>query len=171
MAGNPEDEGTGCLIACGAIAVLVFGFIWYLAVQGGFASHQHDTPIWIQGDWMVGEYRNCQMRTKTVPTQRKDLDSLGKLPRLFCGEDAAGLFDFQRATAAVPPPPDTQAPPEGTMYLFSVTGDGLEQDFHVMPVRYYGRIDRTDKWVISWRCQRLNMGVLESASLECKALD
>lgn len=138
--------------------------------QAGWITHKHDTPVWIQGNWMVGEYRNCQMRTKTVAGGDKDLDYLDKLPRLFCGKDANGLFDFQRTNGAVPPPPD-QVPPEGAMYLYTVTGDELEQDFHVMPVRYNGRIDRTDKWVISWRCQRLNMGFLESAALECDALN
>lgn len=132
--------------------------------SSGWIPHDHDTPVWIQGDWLAGEYRDCQMRTKTVAGGDKALDYLNRLPRLFCGKDANGLFDFQRTNGAVPPPPD-QVPPEGAMYLYTVTGDELEQDFHVMPVRYDGRIDRIDKWVISWRCQRL------SASLECKALD
>lgn len=131
--------------------------------KAGWVSHDHDTPIWIQGDWLVGEYRDCQMRTKTVPAQRKDLDSLDKLPRLFCGEDVNGLFDFQHEIE--PPLHDVQAPPEGSMYFIGVTADDLDRNFHVLPVRYFGRIDRTDKWVISWRCRRL------SESLECKALD
>ncbi len=132
--------------------------------SSGWIPHDHDTPVWIQGDWLVGEYRDCQMRTKTVAGGDKTLDNLNRLPRLFCGKDANGLFDFQHTNGAEPPPPD-QVPPEGAMYLYTVTGDELEQDFHVMPVRYDGRIDRIDKWVIAWRCQRL------SASLECKALD
>lgn len=138
--------------------------------QAGWITHNHDTPVWIQGNWMVGEFRDCQMRTKTVAGGDKALDHLDKLPRLFCGKDANGLFDFQRTNGAAPPPPD-QVPPEGAMYLYTVTGDELDQDFHVMPVRYNGRIDRTDKWVISWRCQRLNMGFFESAALECNALN
>lgn len=135
----------------------------------GEIEHHHDTPVWIQGNWIVGEYRDCQMRTKTVPPNRKDLDSVDKLPRLFCAGDKNGLFDFQ--TTVVTPPPDIKAPPEGTMYLIGVTAADLDHDFHVMPVRFDGRIDRTDKWVISWRCQRLSMGFLESAAIECKALD
>jgi hypothetical protein len=119
--------------------------------ESGWITHNHDTPVWIQGDWLVGEYRDCQMRTRTVPAQRKDLDSLNELPRLFCAEDANGLFDFQHETALIPPPPDT--------------ANDLDRDFHVLPVRYFGRIDRQDKWVISWRCQR------NSNSLTCKALD
>ena len=23
--------------------------------------HKHDLPVWVQGDWMIGEYRNCDM--------------------------------------------------------------------------------------------------------------
>ena len=154
-----------------AVGLLAVGFIVALMVNGyqdldnsGWITHDHDTPVWIQGEWLVGEYRDCQMRTKTVAGGDKALDNLDKLPRLFCGKDANGLFDFQRTNGAVPPPPD-RVPPKGAMYLYTVTADELEQDFHVMPVRYSGRIDRTDKWVISWRCQRL------SASLECNALN
>lgn len=162
--------------------VSFFGVVAAIAITlfNSYESHQpvdHDTPVWIQGDWLVGEYRDCQMRTKTVPDQRKDLDSIEKLPRLFCGEDANGLFDFDRETSLISPPPDTQAPPAGAMYFVSVTGNDLDRYFHVLPVKYFGSIqsssdkrfiydyDRTDKWVISWRCQRL------SESLECKALD
>jgi len=148
----------------GGIAVigLLFGLYGWLD-DGGRISHSNETPVWIQGDWLVGEYRDCQMRTKTDPPQRKDIDSLDKLPRLFCGEDANGLFDFQREIE--PSLHDVQTPPEGSMYFIGVTADDLDRDFHVLPVRYFGRIDRTDKWVISWRCQRL------SESLECRALD
>jgi hypothetical protein len=155
-----------------AVGLFAVGFIVALVVDGyqsldnsGWITHDHDTPVWIQGDWLVGEYRDCQMRTKTVPAQRKDLDSLNELPRLFCAEDANGVFDFQRATALVSPPPDIQVPPSGAMYFFTVTGRELDHEFHIMPVRYYGRIDRQDKWVVSWNCQR------KSESLECKALN
>lgn len=126
----------------------------------GEIEHEHDTPVWIQGDWMVGEYRNCQMRTKTVPPDRKDLDTLDKLPRLFCGEDENGLFDFQKVIA--PPSSNISAPAPGTMYLIGVTAGEYDSDFHILPVSYWGRIDRTDKWVIEWRCQRRN------ESVECK---
>ena len=81
-----------------AVGLFVVGLIVALVVDGyqsldnsGWITHDHDTPVWIQGDWLVGEYRDCQMRTKTVPAQRKDLDSLNELPRLFCAEDANGV--------------------------------------------------------------------------------
>jgi hypothetical protein len=129
----------------------------------GWIDHDHDTPVWIQGEWLVGEYRDCQMRTKTVSKENKNLDSLDKLPRLFCAADANGLFDFQRETE--PPTHEVETPPLGSMYFVSVTASELDHNFHVLPVRYSGRIDRKDKWVISWHCQR------RSESLECKALD
>ncbi len=156
----------------GYLFLLVIGLIAGAAINGfeyadrhGHISHEHDTPVWIAGDWLVGEYRDCQMRTPTVPKERKDLDSLDKLPRLFCAQDANGLFDFQRVSSPTPPPADTKAPPLGWIYFVSVTGSELDQYFHTMPVHYSGRIDRTDKWVISWRCQR------NSESLTCKALN
>jgi len=153
--------GFGVVCVIGGMAVAGYQGI----DESGWITHNHDTPVWIQGDWLVGEYRDCQMRTRTVPAQRKDLDSLNELPRLFCAEDANGLFDFQHETALIPPPPDTEAPPPGAMYFLGVTANDLDRDFHVLPVRYFGRIDRQDKWVISWRCQR------NSNSLTCKALD
>lgn len=27
----------------------------------GWVEHDHDTPVWIQGEWLAGEYRICQM--------------------------------------------------------------------------------------------------------------
>jgi hypothetical protein len=51
------------------------------------------------------------------------------------------------------------------MYFIGVTASELDADFHLMPVRYNGRIDRLDKLVISWRCQR------NSDSLTCNALN
>ncbi len=77
----------------------------------------------------------------------------------FAGAIQSGLLSL------LLPPADVKSPPAGAMYFVTVTSDELDHDFHVMPVRYFGHIDRTDKLVISWRCQRL------SASLECKALD
>jgi len=147
-----------------AVVVIAYSIGGYQELnRRGWISHDHDTPVWIEGDWMVGELRDCQMRTKTVPDKRKDLDSLEKLPRLFCGQDAKGLFDFQREIE--PPSHPIEAPPEGAMYLIGVTSPQLDQNFHLMPVRYSGRIDWQDRWVISWQCQR------KSESLECKALD
>lgn len=168
---EPEgDEAQFGFVGWVIVAALCVGVIFVTDrivdyLQG---RHDHDTPVWIQGDWLVGEYRDCQMRTKTVPENDKNIDYPARLPRLFCGEDRNGVFDFQRESGLLSlllPPADAKPPQEGAMYFVTVTSDELDHDFHVMPVRYYGRIDRTDKWVISWRCQRL------SESLECKARD
>ncbi len=125
--------------------------------------HDHDTPVWIQGDWLVGEYRDCEMRTKTEPKSDDSLDALAKLPRLFCGDDSNGLVDFQREVN--PALQGAQSLPYGYSFDTSVTAETLDRYFHTLPVRYFGRIDRQDKLVVSWRCQR------NSGSLTCKALD
>ena len=126
------------------MALLVVGsLIGYQSLdKAGWLVHNHDTPVWIQGDWLVGEYRDCQMRTPTVPAQKKELDSLDSLPRLLCGEDANGLFNFQRETALVPVPPNIQAPPLGLMYLFGVTASELDNKFHTLPARCYFTIPK-----------------------------
>lgn len=159
-------------------------FLWILwlaifgAVAGGIAGldqkldnsgwipHRHVTPVWIQGDWMPGEYRVCQMRTKTDLPDAKGLDSLAKLPRLFCGENSNGLIDFQ---VSVMPGLAFLKGREESMpsdeVLMGVTSSELDRYFHDLPVTYWGRIDRKDKLVIAWRCQR------NSKSLTCKALN
>ena len=156
--------------------VFLAGFSLAIAIMlyESYESHQpvdHDTPVWIQGDWLVGEYRVCKMRTKMQPAYP---DTLAKLPRLFCGKDANGVADFQRETY-----PDLQNAmlPSSDVFVASVTADEFDSLFHVLPVRYFGSTqpspekdfiydyDRTDKWVISWRCQR------NSNSLTCKSLD
>ena len=160
--GSDTAAGLGCLVGLAILVGLIYGGYNWLD-QAGWITHSHDTPVWIAGDWLVGEYRDCDMRTKTVPADNKGLDSLDKLPRLFCGEDSNGLFDFQRTIDV--PSREVQVPAPGSIYLIGVTASELDNDFHVMPVRYSGHIDRTDKWVIHWRCQR------GSASLTCNALD
>ena len=164
MAQSENNWGCGLLIV---FVILVAGAFSGLR-ESGWIPRSHDTPVWIQGDWLVGEYRDCQMRTKTAPEDDKNIDYPDRLPRLFCGEDRNGVFDFQRESGLLSlllPPADAKPPQEGAMYFVTVTSDELDHYFHVMPLRYFGRIDRTDKWVTSWRCQRL------SESLECKALD
>jgi hypothetical protein len=149
----------------GAVAGGVAG-VWKKLDNSGWIPHHHVTPVWIQGDWMPGEYRVCQMRTKTGLPDAKGLDSLAKLPRLFCGENFNGLIDFQ---VSVMPGlgflkgREESMPPDEV--LMGVTSSELARYFHDLPVTYWGRIDRTDKLVIAWRCQRNN------ESLTCKALN
>lgn len=145
------------------IGTAIYQSVYQSVDSSGWIPHHHVTPVWIQGDWMPGEYRVCQMRTKTDPPDDKSLDSLSKLPRLFCGEDSNGLFDFQVSMTPLPTP--TNPPPPKEVYLIGVTSSAYNRDFHDLPVFYWGMIDRTDQLVISWRCQR------NKESLTCKALN
>jgi hypothetical protein len=144
------------------LVLFVAGVVFYQrADQGGWIPHSYDTPVWIQGDWLVGEYRDCGMLTKTQLTGSvRSQKVLAELPRLLCGGewDNAGLFEFVNATTDVS---------EATKNALWFGGDwsALDSYFHILPVRYYGRINRADTVSDSWRCQRL------SDSLECKALD
>ena len=128
--------------------------------EQGWIGHNHDTPVWIKGDWIVGEYRNCGMRTTTPPVGIVlSQEAQAELPRLFCGKNwkGEGVSEFEIAM------PD---PAAATNAIFG-QGDwsALDSNFHILPVRYHGRIDRPDAVFVSWRCQRL------SESLECKAPD
>jgi hypothetical protein len=146
---------------CG-LGILACGL--YTALDNsGWIPHNHDTPVWIQGDWMVGEYRTCLMLTTTPVAGTVQTQELkAALPRLLCGHesgsDSAGTFaEF------------VEAMPDMNSAKNAVWGGGgwsaFDSYFHVLPVRYNGRINRPDKWFISWRCQR------NSESLTCKALD
>lgn len=154
------------LAVAGVCVVLVVG--GYLSIDNsGWIIHRHDTPVWIQGDWLVGEYRTCGLLT-APPVARRVLsqDPHAELPRLFCGMNSSLsgfdiLTDFQNAM------PDT------TSASNALTGgdwSAFGSYFHVLPVRYYGRIDRPEMGYVFWRCQRLS-GILQSASLECKAVN
>lgn len=136
-----------------------------IANDAGWIAHTHDTPVWIRGDWLVGEFRYCQMLTTTPRFGGTMPPSISPdFPRMFCGtESAGGVAEF---VAAVPEQDYNRAfnaAEEATMR----EGDwaALDMYFHVLPVRYFGRIQRPDTWLITWRCQR------ENRSLECRALD
>jgi hypothetical protein len=134
------------------MAALCFGAIFVVDRVVDFLQdrHDHDTPVWIQGDWLVGEYRECDMQTSTPAFEGShyDAEDLKTLPRLFCGRAANGFFEWSEAKTGT----DT-------------SWQTISGDFHILPVSYYGRFERPDKWLISWRCQR------NSGSLTCKALN
>lgn len=126
--------------------------------SAGWIVRNHDTPVWISGNWMVGEYRDCGMRTTTPPpgvTLSPQVKA--ELPRLFCGKYGGGWLEFLNSSS------DFAAADNAIIS----GGDWSEFDseFHILPVLYHGRIDRPDAQVVEWRCQRL------TASLECKALN
>jgi hypothetical protein len=156
-----------------AVGLFVVGFIAALVVNGyqsldnsGWIVHNHDTPVWIEGDWMVGEYRECEMMTTTPPPGvAQSPEVRAELPRLFCGKrDEHGALSV---TAFVH---EFLNDPQGLTDAGDALGSGgdwseFDSKFHVLPVDYHGRIDRPDEPFVSWRCQRL------SGSLECKALN
>jgi hypothetical protein len=135
---------------------------WSLAFAGyQFADrkdrimHNYDLPVWVPGEWMVGEYRNCDM-------------PLG-VSRLFCsrsGSNGSGLAAFPDSVsdgdlwAAVGAAYNRQAQPDWS---------ALDRYFKVLPIRFYGRLERPERdhprEILSWRCQR------DPKRLKCEPLD
>lgn len=138
--------------------LLLFTKNIYEAIRGavddsGLIQHSYDTPVWIGGDWLTGEYRVCQMPllpTKSLPTSA----------HLLCGQTGKDVVDEW-------PVEFMEDISNHDFYgLMGATwSPSLEQHFHVLPVRYWGRIDRTGQLMFSWRCQR------RASALECKAIN
>lgn len=148
----------GLAVVGGACSLLVAGYQQLDA--DGWIAHTHDTPIWIQGNWLVGEYRTCQLVTTTTPMGA--IKPSGELPRLLCGKNVSdkidgSLFEFEEVM------PNTS---DAIRAVFSKDNwSDFDSYFHVLRVTYYGRIVRPDKVFDSWRCQR------NDDSLSCKALN
>ena len=50
-------------VAAGTVVVLLVLFGSYHGLdKRGWIPHHHDTPVFIAGDWMVGELRTCEMQ-------------------------------------------------------------------------------------------------------------
>jgi hypothetical protein len=131
--------------------------IWVPAVKNclddaGWIPHSIDTPTWMGGDWLTGEYRSCDMPGGLW----------GRLPtnaHLLCSSDGRareGLFPAQFHDSISP---------EEENSLEGGSWHGLGGHFHVLPVKYWGRIDRKDKLIFIWRCQR------QASGLECGAIN
>jgi len=153
MAGS-GNTGCGCLII---LALLAAGGIAAFSSlkQNGWIPHSHDTPVWIQSDWLVGEYRECDMPARTT--------------RLFCGRDSIAGKSIAGFADSVSDDDATNAFNAAMTRNAQTDWTPLEKYFHVLPVRYYGRLVRperdTERAILSWRCQR------NGDSLTCKALD
>jgi hypothetical protein len=139
----------------GVCVLLYFGGAFVIAIYQeldgrGWIRRTHDTPVWIAGDWLVGEYRECDMQTATPAFEGSNYDAedLKTLPRLFCGKEANGFFDWSETKT-------------GT----DLSWQTISGDFHTLPVSYFGRLERPDRWRVSWRCQR------NTGSLTCKSLN
>lgn len=134
--------------------------------NSGWISRNHDTPIWIQGNWLVGEYRDCQMLTTTPPAGIVlSQHAQSELPRLLCGENgsdvvAGSLSEFESEMSNL-----TGAAPTSAAIWSGGDWSGMDSYFHVLPVRYNGRIERPDRVYISWHCQR------NTSALTCWALN
>jgi hypothetical protein len=119
---------------------------------GWLADRSHDTPVWIEGEWMMGEYRDCEMLT-SAPTQGATPPGVPRtdLPRLFCGQDSPQGHSFNAFLD------DTTVQPAATskFHVFSVL-------YRRCPLlRYSGgclergdALDRPDDVIVPWRCQR-----------------
>ena len=124
-----------------------------LADYYGWIEHDHDTPVWVQGDWMRDEYRICEMPGNLW----------GKLPdsaHLLCG-----IGDPRAIDGVWPATFRDDLSDREIISLQDGRWDFVEHYFHVLPVHYWGRIDRTDSPTYSWRCQK------EFIGLVCKALN
>jgi len=152
-------KGLRILAKAGGYAMLVF--LALIAVYGyqtldraGYVPHHRDTPVWIAGEWMAGEYRLCDMPVKTT--------------RLFCGKDVAG-GSIPEFAASVSEADSDKAFQAGMTRNSRTDWTPLAKYFHVLPVHFNGRLERPerdrDRQILSWRCQR------ESDSLTCNALD
>jgi hypothetical protein len=119
----------------------------------GWIEHNHDTPVWIQGEWLTDEYRVCEMPGESwgeLPASAHLLCGRGE-PQAIEGVWPAGFRDGLSVQESI--------------QLQNGHWAGLEQHFHVLPVEYWGKIDRTDRTGFSWRCQKKTSG------LECKAMN
>jgi len=121
----------------------------------GWIEHDHETPVWIKGEWLAGEYRVCQM--PLLPGRR-----LPDSAHLLCGQGEGGNAKDKDAWSAdfIGSVPDHEF-----WGLMAGKWSAVETHFHILPVNYWGEIDRSDRTMFSWRCQR------NSDSLTCKALD
>jgi hypothetical protein len=137
------------LLGLAFLVAIVYGVYGELD-KAGWISRDHDTPTWIGGDWMVGEYRECDLLTTTAVVEGTSYskDDLLHLPRLYCGRGEGGFFEYAGQR-------------EGT----DVSWDAIGKDFHTFSVKYWGRLERPDRWKDAWRCKRLG------ESIECKALN
>jgi hypothetical protein len=139
------------------IAACLFAPEIYRSVEraidnSGWIEHSHDTPIWIGGEWLTGEYRICKM--PLMPGH-----SLPSSAHLICGQNYVQDADLW-------PVDFIGSIPDHDFYeLMGSNWAALEQHFHVLPVRYWGRINRTGQLMYSWRCQK------EASGLDCKALN
>lgn len=114
--------------------LVVIGFTISIAVaiyqsldSAGYIEHSSTMSVYINGNWMVGEFRNCTM------------DQYDSWNHKWISADERNI---------------------------NCTTAGYQtQSSHDFPIHFNGKIDRTDKTYIDWKCQR------NSASISCDAVD
>lgn len=152
-AGNAiSGEGWGrmfLLLILGAVAYWGYGWL----NEQGWIEHDHDTPVWIKGEWLAGEYRVCQ-----IPLVLGQ--SLPDSAHLLCGQSQVMMEEDMWSPDFIGGLSDHEF-----VELMAGQWSPLDQHFHVLPVHYWGMIDRRGRKMFSWRCQR------NSDSLTCKALN
>lgn len=167
---DASDTALGRFILLAIVLAVAGEFLitGYLALyqaldRAGWISHDHDTPVWIEGNWMSGEYRTCEMLTRTNPADSE----ASELPRLFCSsvDHSPTHLDLESAVQDFfENLPDADFAHAMQALTVHQKWSSLSSYFHVLPVRYNGRISR-EYLFVSWHCQR------ESSSLTCWALN
>jgi len=135
------------LVILGLIVLL--GISADLADQAGWIPHTLETPVWIGGDWLVTETRDCAMQTTAPPVHGMTYsrEYLRSLPRMFCDSTPDGMWNFYQSL------PETDR-----------SGDqAFKRQSHQMNVTYWGRLNRPEKFRLDWRCTR------DTDSISCKA--
>jgi hypothetical protein len=78
-----SEEKQAAKIIGRVILLAIFGYGAYSGYgwldSAGWIEHSHDTPVWIKGEWLVGEYRVCKM----VRLPRQELPATA---HLLCGQ-------------------------------------------------------------------------------------
>jgi len=101
--------------------------------RGGWIPHRLDTLVWIQGDWQDGEYRSCQF---LLPAKR-----------LLCGswESARHGGSLSEFISQVSNDDFTVAFHAAMTKSTESEWASLGKYFHVLPVIYHGRTQRSDR--------------------------
>ena len=133
----------------------IYGAVENSLDSAGWLEHSHDTPVWIEGDWLDGEFRVCAMLPgKTISSFR-----------LLCGHSGYKYPADSRAWLSDILPAIQTHDPARIMDSFWKDWTSAESIFHVLPVKYWGRIDHRYPEISSWRCQR------KSGEMECRAIN
>lgn len=137
---------------------------WSFLHRTLWTAHDLDTRVWIGGEWLVGEFRYCQMQTGFGRGSEENRNFVENLPRLYCGEEEADTPKFETDTASVLTSPDSSTAPGGVSPPIDSALGPDSHRFHLMRVHFVGRIERSNQPLALWRCKR------SSDSLDCMSI-